>query len=71
MKLQTLITQFVAWRQSLGERYESQQNILNSFCRRIGPEVEAADLDRQGPQPTEAAALQRVDYTRREEHQDC
>jgi len=44
MKLQTLITQFVAWRQSLGERYESQQNILNSFCRRIGPEVEAADV---------------------------
>jgi integrase/recombinase XerD len=44
MKLHTLISQFVVWRQSLGERYESQQNILNSFCRRIGPEVEAADI---------------------------
>jgi integrase/recombinase XerD len=52
MKLHTLITQFVAWRQSLGERYESQQSILNSFCRRIGPEVEAADV-----QPEQVSAF--------------
>jgi hypothetical protein len=33
MKLHTLINQYVAWRQSLGERYRSQRDILNSFCR--------------------------------------
>ncbi len=44
MKLHTLISQYVAWRQSLGERYRSQRNILNSFCRHIGPEVDAAEI---------------------------
>lgn len=52
MKLHTLIIQYVAWRQSLGERYESQRDILNSFCRRIGPEVEAADI-----QPEQVSAF--------------
>ena len=44
MKLHNLINQYVAWRQSLGEHYRSQRDILNSFCRRIGPEVEAAEI---------------------------
>lgn len=52
MKLHTLVNQYVAWRQSLGERYESQRDILNSFCRHIGPEVEAAEV-----QPEQVSAF--------------
>jgi site-specific recombinase XerD len=44
VKLHTLISQYVAWRQSLGELFRSQRDILNSFCRRIGPEVDAAEI---------------------------
>jgi site-specific recombinase XerD len=52
MKLHTLISQYVGWRQSLGERYKSQRDILNSFCRRIGPEVDAAEI-----QPEQVSAF--------------
>ena len=47
MKLHALIAQYVAWRQSLGERYRSQRDILDSFCRRIGPEVDAAEIQQE------------------------
>ncbi len=44
MKLNTLIAQYVAFRQSLGEHFESAESVLNTFCRQLGPEIEMSDV---------------------------
>jgi integrase/recombinase XerD len=44
MKLNDLITQYVAFRKSLGEDFESAHSLLNTFCRRMGGDIAVADI---------------------------
>jgi site-specific recombinase XerD len=44
MKLNNLITQYVAFRKSLGEDFESAHSLLNTFCRRMGGDIDVADI---------------------------
>jgi integrase/recombinase XerD len=39
MNVQDLVTHFVAFRQTLGERFETNARILRSFCRAVGPQT--------------------------------
>ena len=45
MKLRALITQYVAFRQALGEQFESASSLLNTFCRQIGDEIDVKDIN--------------------------
>lgn len=38
MKLNQLITQYVCYRKSLGEKFKTNENYLKAFCSAIGPE---------------------------------
>ena len=40
MKLKELIKQYTAFRKSMGENFESAESLLNTFCRRIGMEID-------------------------------
>ena len=44
MKLQKLITQYVAFRKSMGEDFESAESLLNTFCRRMGMEIDLRNV---------------------------
>lgn len=44
MKLQELITQYAAFRKSMGADFESAESLLNTFCRRIGMEIEVGEI---------------------------
>ena len=44
MKLKELITQYAAFRKSMGEDFESVESLLNTFCRRIGVEMEVEEI---------------------------
>ena len=44
MKLQKLITQYVAFRKSMGEDFESAESLLNTFCRRVGVEIDLRNV---------------------------
>jgi site-specific recombinase XerD len=44
MKLHQLITQYVTFRQSMGEDFESSERLLMTFCRRMGAEIDINDL---------------------------
>ena len=44
MKLKDLITQYVAFRKSMGGDFESADSLLNTFCRRIGVDIDIADI---------------------------
>ena len=44
MKLKTLIRQYVAFRRSLGEHFESAESVLNTFCRQMGQTVDVNDV---------------------------
>lgn len=44
MKLKALIAQYVAFRQSLGEHFESAASVLNTFCRQLGQESDIGDV---------------------------
>lgn len=44
MKLKALITQYVAFRKSLGARFESREGRLNGFCRWMGEEIDVTDI---------------------------
>jgi site-specific recombinase XerD len=44
MKLQKLITQYVAFRKSMGEDFESAESLLNTFCRRMGVEIDLRNV---------------------------
>jgi site-specific recombinase XerD len=44
MKLKELITQYAAFRKSMGEDFESAESLLNTFRRRMGPEIEVGEI---------------------------
>lgn len=44
MKLNTLITQYVAFRRSMGEDFQSAESLLKTFCRRMGESIDLADV---------------------------
>jgi site-specific recombinase XerD len=44
MKLKTLIAQYVAFRKSMGESFESPESLLKTFCRRMGAEIDLRDV---------------------------
>ena len=44
MKLKDLITRYVAFRKSMGTDFESAESLLNTFCRRMGMEIEVLEI---------------------------
>lgn len=44
MKLNKLIAQYVAFRKSMGEDFESAESLLKTFCRRMGEDIDLADV---------------------------
>lgn len=44
MKLNELISQYVALRKSMGEDFESAESLLRTFCRRMGGDIEVAEV---------------------------
>ena len=44
MKLKELISQYVAFRKSMGCNFESAESLLNTFCRRMGVEIDIGDV---------------------------
>jgi integrase/recombinase XerD len=44
MKLKDLITQYVACRKSMGAEFESAESLLNTFCRRMGTEIDLGEI---------------------------
>jgi integrase/recombinase XerD len=44
MKLKELITQYVAFRKSMGADFESAESLLNTFCRRMGVEIDVGEI---------------------------
>ena len=44
MQLDAMITTYITYRQSLGERFHNNAQTLKSFCRAIGGKTEAADI---------------------------
>jgi integrase/recombinase XerD len=44
VKLKELITQYVAFRKSMGAEFESAESLLNTFCRRMGMEIDAGEI---------------------------
>ena len=47
MKLNALITQYVVFRQSMGEDFQSAESLLKTFCRRMGEDIDVADVNAQ------------------------
>ena len=44
MKLKELITQYAAFRKSMGADFESAESLLNTFCRRMGVDVDVNEI---------------------------
>ena len=44
MKLKALVAQYVTFRKSLGASFESNQSLLNTFCRQMGEEIDVTDV---------------------------
>ena len=44
MKLKELITQYAAFRKSMGADFESAESLLNTFCRRMGVEIDVREI---------------------------
>jgi len=44
MKLRELIDQYVTFRKSLGGDFESADSLLNTFCRRMGVDIDAGEI---------------------------
>ncbi len=44
MKLQAIVTQFVAFRKSLGEGFRANEKVLKSFCRALGDRLEVDEV---------------------------
>jgi site-specific recombinase XerD len=44
MKLKQLIAQYVAFRKSMGNDFESEEGLLKTFCRAMGDEIAVADV---------------------------
>src|SRR5260370_8408967 len=44
MKLQTVVTRYVAFRKSLGERFHTNEKVLESFCRSLGNRIDVDEV---------------------------
>jgi len=44
MKLKDLISQYVAFRKSMGGDFDSAASLLNTFCNRMGVDIDLADI---------------------------
>ncbi len=44
MKLHALITQYIVYRKSFGERFQTNERILKSFCNIVGTEIEVTNI---------------------------
>lgn len=44
MKLKDLITQYAAFRKSMGAEFESAESLLNTFCRRMGVGIDVDEI---------------------------
>jgi hypothetical protein len=44
VKLKELITQYAAFRKSMGEDFVSGESLLNTFCRRLGMEIDVGEI---------------------------
>jgi integrase/recombinase XerD len=44
MIIEDLVTQYLQFRRTLGERYESQGRWLRCFCRAVGPQTLVASI---------------------------
>lgn len=44
MKLKELITQYSAFRKSMGADFESAESLLSTFCRRMGEEIDVGEI---------------------------
>jgi integrase/recombinase XerD len=44
MKLKDLISQYIAFRKSMGEDFKSVDSLLKTFCRRMGEEIDIEDV---------------------------
>ncbi len=44
MKLKELIVQYAAFRKSMGADFESTESLLNTFCRRMGAEIDIGEI---------------------------
>jgi integrase/recombinase XerD len=44
MKLKELIVQYAAFRKSMGAEFESAESLLNTFCRRMGVEIDVGEI---------------------------
>lgn len=44
MKLKELITQYAAFRKSMGADFESAESLLNTFCRRMGVDIDVCEI---------------------------
>lgn len=44
MKLKDLITQYAAFRKSMGADFESAESLLNTFCRRMGVDIDICEI---------------------------
>ena len=44
MKLQELIDQYVAFRKSMGEDFESAESLLKTFSRRMGLDIDLSKI---------------------------
>ena len=44
MKLKELITQYAAFRKSMGAEFKSAESLLNTFCRHVGVERDTNEI---------------------------
>ena len=44
MNIEELVTHYVAFRRTLGEKCKTNESILRSFCRAVGPQTPIADI---------------------------
>jgi len=44
MKLHTVVTRYVAFRKSLGERFHTNEKVLKSFCRSLGNRIDVDEV---------------------------
>ena len=45
MNIDDLVTHYVAFRRTLGERCQTNETILRSFCRAVGPQTPVAQIE--------------------------
>jgi integrase/recombinase XerD len=45
MRLNEIVPQYVAFRKSMGEDFTSAESLLKTFCRRVGKDIELADVE--------------------------